>query len=99
MAAYRELSEEEYNIFHYAYKLAMNNPEEKEKLLKDAFSLLEKDYYLLGATAIKDKLQDNISDVLFSFIEAGIKILVLTGDKMDIVKSISYSCKLLDHSL
>ena len=98
MVAYRELSEEEYNIFDYAYKLAMNNPEEKEKLLKDAFALVEKDYFLLGATAIEDKLQDNISDVLFSFIEAGIKIWVLTGDKMDTAKSIAYSCKLLDHS-
>ena len=98
MVAYRELTEEEYNIFDYAYKLAMNNPEEKDKLLKDAYALVEKNYYLLGATAIEDKLQDNISDVLFSFIEAGIKIWVLTGDKMDTAKSIAYSCKLLDHS-
>ena len=98
MVAYRELTEEEYNIFDYAYKLALNNPEEKDKLLKDAYALVEKNYYLLGATAIEDKLQDNISDVLFSFIEAGIKIWVLTGDKMDTAKSIAYSCKLLDHS-
>ena len=33
MVVYRELSEEEYNIFDYDHKLAMNNPEEKEKLL------------------------------------------------------------------
>ena len=98
MVAYRELTEEEYNIFDYAYKLSLNNPEEKDKLLKDAYALVEKNYYLLGATAIEDKLQDNISDVLFSFIEAGIKIWVLTGDKMDTAKSIAYSCKLLDHS-
>ena len=98
MVAYRELSEEEYNNFDNAFKLAMNNPEEKDELLKDAYALVEKDYYLLGATAIEDKLQDNISDVLFSFIEAGIKIWVLTGDKMDTAKSIAYSCQLLDHS-
>ena len=98
MVAYRELSEEEYNNFDDAFKLAMNNPEEKDKLLKDAFALVENNYFLLGATAIEDKLQDNISDVLFSFIEAGIKIWVLTGDKMDTAKSIAYSCKLLDHS-
>ena len=98
MVAYRELSEEDYNIFDYAFKLAMNNPEEKDKLLKDAYALVEKNYFLLGATAIEDKLQDNISDVLFSFIEAGIKIWVLTGDKMDTAKSIAYSCNLLDHS-
>ena len=98
MVAYRELTEEEYNIYDEAYKLAMNNPEEKEKLLKEAYALVEKNYYLLGATAIEDKLQDNISNVLYSFIEAGIKIWVLTGDKMDTAKSIAYSCKLLDHS-
>ena len=98
MIAYRQLTEEEYNIFDNEFKLAMNNPEEKDKLLKDAYALVEKDYFLLGATAIEDKLQDNISDVLYSFIEAGIKIWVLTGDKMDTAKSIAYSCKLLDHS-
>ena len=98
MVAYKELSEEEYNNFDNAFKLAMNNPEKKDQLLNDAYGLVEKDYYLLGATAIEDKLQDNLSDVLFSFIEAGIKIWVLTGDKMDTAKSIAYSCKLLDHS-
>ena len=98
MIAYRELSEEEYFNFNKAFKFAMNNPEEKDKLLKDAYALVEKNYFLLGATAIEDKLQDNISDVLYSFIEAGIKIWVLTGDKMDTAKSIAYSCKLLDHS-
>ena len=98
MVAYRELSEEDYNLFDYAFKLAMNNPEEKDKLLKDAYALVEKNYYLLGATAIEDKLQNNVSDVLYSFIEGGIKIWVLTGDKMDTAKSIAYSCKLLDHS-
>ena len=98
MVAYRELTEEEYIIYDKAYKLAMNNPEEKDKLLKEAYALVEKNYYLLGATAIEDKLQDNISNVLYNFIEAGIKIWVLTGDKMDTAKSIAYSCKLLDHS-
>ena len=98
MVAYRELTEEEYNMYDNAYKLAMNRPEEKEKLLKDAYALVENNYFLLGATAIEDKLQDNISNVLYNFIEAGIKIWVLTGDKMDTAKSIAYSCKLLDHS-
>ena len=98
MVAYRELTEDEYNIYDNAFKLAMNRPEEKEKLLKDAYALVENNYYLLGATAIEDKLQDNISNVLYNFIEAGIKIWVLTGDKMDTAKSIAYSCKLLDHS-
>ena len=76
----------------------MNRPEEKEKLLKDAYALVENNYFLLGATAIEDKLQDNMSNVLYKFIEAGIKICVLTGDKVDTAKSIAYSCKLLDHS-
>ena len=98
MVAYHELTEDEYNRYDNAFKLAMNRPEEKEKLLKDAYALVENNYFLLGATAIEDKLQDNISNVLYNFIEAGIKIWVLTGDKMDTAKSIAYSCKLLDHS-
>ena len=98
MIAYRSISEEEYNLFNNKYISALNDLMNKEKKLKEAFDLIENNLYLLGATAIEDKLQNNVSDVLESFINAGIKIWLLTGDKMDTAKSISYSCNLINHS-
>ena len=97
MIAYREISNEEYLIFEREYQNALNNPSQRNTLLKKAYSFIERNYILLGATAIEDKLQDNVSEVLFSFIGAGIKIWVLTGDNMDTAKSIAYSCKLITH--
>lgn len=59
------------------------------------FDKIEKDLFLLGSTAIDDQLQDDVDDVLFNFIKTGIKVWVLTGDKIDTAKSIAFSCKLI----
>ena len=67
----------------------------KDSLLPLIYNEIENDYYLLGVTAIEDKLQDQASETLDSLSRAGIKIWMLTGDKMDTAKSIAYSCKLI----
>jgi phospholipid-translocating ATPase len=45
---------------------------------------IEKDLILLGATAIEDKLQDGVPQCIERLSQAGIKIWVLTGDKIGI---------------
>jgi phospholipid-translocating ATPase len=45
---------------------------------------IEKDLILLGATGIEDKLQDGVSQCIERLSQAGIKIWVLTGDKIGI---------------
>lgn len=47
---------------------------------------------LLGATAVEDALQDDVKDTLESLRMAGIKIWVLTGDKVETALNIAYSC-------
>ena len=47
---------------------------------------------LLGATAVEDALQDNVRDTLISLREAGIKVWVLTGDKVETALNIALSC-------
>ena len=51
--------------------------------------------FLLGATAIEDKLQDGVPDTIHTLHEANIKIWVLTGDRQETAINIGYSCKLL----
>ena len=60
---------------------------------------LEQDFELLGATAIEDKLQDEVADTIFQLKEAGLKVWVLTGDKIETAINIGYSCKLLSNSM
>ena len=47
---------------------------------------------LLGATAVEDALQDNVRDTLESLRKAGIKVWVLTGDKVETALNIALSC-------
>ena len=49
----------------------------------------------MGATAIEDKLQDEVADTISFMKEAGIKVWVLTGDKVETAINIGYSCALL----
>ena len=44
---------------------------------------IETDLILMGATAIEDKLQDGVPECIQSLLVAGIKVWVLTGDKME----------------
>lgn len=43
---------------------------------------VEKDLRLLGCTAIEDKLQEGVPQCIKTLAEAGIRLWVLTGDKM-----------------
>lgn len=56
---------------------------------------LEKELEIIGATAIEDKLQANVGSTIDAIKKAGIKVWVLTGDKIETAINIGYSCKLL----
>jgi len=54
---------------------------------------------LIGATAIEDKLQANVGNTIDAIKKAGIKVWVLTGDKIETAINIGYSCKLLSNAM
>ncbi len=54
-------------------------------------------FHLIGATAIEDRLQDQVPETIEFMRNASIKVWVLTGDKVDTAKNIGYSCRLLTH--
>lgn len=56
---------------------------------------IECDMNILGATGIEDKLQDQVPETIQLLKRAGIKVWVLTGDKMETAVNIGYSCSLL----
>ncbi|KAJ3339680.1 hypothetical protein HDU93_007906 [Gonapodya sp. JEL0774] len=97
--AMREIPEEEYNrwskIHEKASTLLVNRQEELDKVAE----MIEKDLVLLGATAIEDKLQDDVPDTIHTLQQAGIKVWVLTGDRQETAINIGYSCKLLNEEM
>jgi len=68
----------------------------KSNELEKTISEIEENLILLGVTALEDKLQDNVKNDLQEFIEAGISVWMITGDKLDTAESIGHSCKLFN---
>ena len=56
---------------------------------------IEKDLYLLGCSAVEDRLQDNVPKVIQDLLLAGIKVWMLTGDKLETAENIAHSCRLI----
>ncbi|KAI9197490.1 uncharacterized protein BJ171DRAFT_221525 [Polychytrium aggregatum] len=97
--AYREVSEAEYSEWSSIYDRAATTITNRQEELDRAAELIEKDLFLIGATAIEDKLQDGVPDTIHTLMEAGIKIWVLTGDRQETAINIGYSCKLITEEM
>nr|CCA14458.1 PREDICTED: hypothetical protein isoform 1 [Albugo laibachii Nc14]CCA21242.1 haloacid dehalogenaselike hydrolase family protein putative [Albugo laibachii Nc14] len=50
---------------------------------------------VLGATAVEDRLQDQVPETIAKLREASIKIWMLTGDKEETAINIAFACRLL----
>ncbi|KAF8095766.1 hypothetical protein N665_0323s0032 [Sinapis alba] len=94
--AYRELDEKEYEVFTERISEAKSSVSaDREVLIDEVTEKIEKDLVLLGATAVEDKLQNGVPDCIDKLAQAGIKIWVLTGDKMETAINIGFACSLL----
>lgn len=67
--------------------------------LDKAAEIIEKDMFLLGATAIEDKLQEGVPDTIHTLQAAGVKVWVLTGDRQETAINIGMSCRLITESM
>lgn len=94
--AYREVSEDEYVEFDKAFTVAKNSVSaERDKLVDEVAEDFEKNLILVGATAVEDKLQKGVPECIEKLAQAGIKVWVLTGDKMETAINVGYACSLL----
>ncbi|KAF8726933.1 hypothetical protein HU200_019419 [Digitaria exilis] len=94
--AYRELEDNEYTNFDKKFTAAKNSiSNDRDEKIDEVADLLERDLILLGATAVEDKLQKGVPECVDKLAQAGIKIWVLTGDKMETAINIGYACSLL----
>ncbi|KAG2030331.1 calcium transporting ATPase [Suillus americanus] len=97
--AYRDIPEAEYRQWASIYEQAAATINGRADALDSAAELIEKDMFLLGATAIEDKLQDGVPDTIHTLQMAGIKIWVLTGDRQETAINIGMSCRLISESM
>eukprot|EP00966_Prymnesium_polylepis_P011527 265415-Prymnesium_polylepis.1 len=88
--------------WHKAYTDAVQSPDEVMKLktgqpnkILELQGAVECELTLQGATAIEDQLQDGVPEVLADVRTAGIKVWMLTGDKVGTAKNIATACNIL----
>ena len=94
--ARRKLSEQSYTLFKERYHEASIKLEGRNEAMTTVVSeLLERDLELLGLTGVEDKLQDEVKSTLELLRNAGIKIWMLTGDKIETATCIAISTKLV----
>jgi phospholipid-transporting ATPase len=61
-----------------------------------AMEELERGLSLQGTTAVEDRLQEGVPQTISALHEAGIKIAVVTGDKVETAVNVAYACRLLN---
>jgi phospholipid-translocating ATPase len=91
----RELEIDEYEQWSNTLKNAKTSLQNREQLIQKAYDEIEQRIEILGATAIEDKLQSYVPSTIEDLRVAGLKIWMLTGDKMATAKQIALSCNLL----
>ncbi|KAK5108804.1 hypothetical protein LTR62_007778 [Meristemomyces frigidus] len=93
----KRLSRQQYDAFTTAYNTAAVtlSSDRDAAMAKVARGHLEHDQELLGITGVEDKLQEGVKSSLELLRNAGIKIWMLTGDKIETARCIALSSKLV----
>lgn len=94
-----DIEPDDYERWNKIFYKASTALEDREKALANAAEIIEQNLVLLGATAIEDKLQDEVPESIAKLSKANIKIWVLTGDKQETAINIGFSCRLLTEHL
>lgn len=95
VCGYRVLSHDEVTRWLTGHMRAKSSMSNRKAEIDASNSLVEKDVTIVGATAIEDRLQNGVPEAIYNLAKAGIKIWVLTGDKVETAINIGRSCKLL----
>ncbi|CAI5758288.1 unnamed protein product [Candida verbasci] len=97
--ASRIISQNEYDEWSKKFQEVSTSLVDRSEKLDAVAELIETNLFLLGATAIEDKLQDGVPETIHTLQDAGIKIWVLTGDRQETAVNIGMSCKLLSEDM
>jgi phospholipid-translocating ATPase len=92
----RRLTHDNWLAFERAYKAARVQVEDRNEAMARAIEEhLENNLELLGLTGVEDKLQEDVKMTLELLRNAGIKVWMLTGDKIETATCIAISSKLV----
>uniref|UniRef100_A0A8D1G6E9 Phospholipid-transporting ATPase n=1 Tax=Sus scrofa TaxID=9823 RepID=A0A8D1G6E9_PIG len=96
--AFKEIAPDDYEKINRQLIEAKMALQDREEKMEKVFDDIETNMNLIGATAVEDKLQDQAAETIEALHAAGLKVWVLTGDKMETAKSTCYACRLFQTS-
>ncbi|CEP63456.1 aminophospholipid-translocating P4-type ATPase NEO1 LALA0_S08e02894g [Lachancea lanzarotensis] len=92
----KKLSKKTFDLFDKEYKEASLNMLNREASMSAVVGKhLEHNLEILGLTGVEDKLQEDVKSSIELLRNAGIKIWMLTGDKVETARCVSISAKLV----
>ena len=96
---YKVIEPDEFNLFKIHYDEASTSVDFREEKIRKAAEMIECNVNLLGCTAVEDSLQDEVPETIQDLLNAGIKIWMLTGDKLETALNIGKTCSLLNEKM
>ncbi|QPG75533.1 Putative aminophospholipid-translocase [Brettanomyces nanus] len=92
----KKLTKTVYDEFHEKFESASASMIDRDQqMARVVTQYLEHDLELQGLTGVEDKLQENVKSSIESLRNAGIKIWMLTGDKVETARCVAVSAKLI----
>ena len=88
------ISQEEFDIWNKEYEEAKASMEDRQKKIAEVVSKLENNMDFLCVTGVEDLLQDDVAKTIDNLRNAGMKVWMLTGDKVETATCISISAGL-----
>jgi len=102
LIAFSTVKESTFQNWHERYRAAFTDIRQiglrkkgEKNLIDDLQDELERDLFLIGCTAIEDRLQTGVPECIEVLAQAGIKIWMLTGDKEETALNIAIACNLV----
>ncbi|KAI4899997.1 hypothetical protein NFI96_014505, partial [Prochilodus magdalenae] len=94
--AVRCVSDAQWTEWSHTLSQAAMATAHRETMLEELYEHMEKELTMLGVTGIEDRLQEGVPETISCLRRAGVKVWVLTGDKIETAVNVGYACKLMD---
>lgn len=100
--AWKPLEAEQYEEWQTRWSAVRQDVRSASKQAEQLAALaeeMETGLRLVGGTAVEDKLQLGVASTIQALAEAGIKVWMLTGDKVETAINVAYSCHLITQDM
>ena len=85
------ISKEDFEVWNREYQDAISSMENRKEKIAQTVSKLENNMDFLCVTGVEDLLQDDVANTIDNLRNAGMKVWMLTGDKVETATCISIS--------